>query len=212
MIINRYHFCSLRLSTDKQKGFDFNGYQTLDVVSFNKFTENKEHLQENHLQEQQAELPAEGTAITTINIHHQPEEVNEEAFNYSNIRDLIQDDKMFRLDSDPTFFDSMSIEDNLNNNLGLDQIKDLASNYSDSWISAPADFEIFSDLPDNLFESDMMEKKEEQTPPSSPIPAPPSPVVEAVEVKTENTEFDLIKYIIFGEVSSNEIENFLRSF
>lgn len=153
-------------------------------------------MQENHYQ---PELPAEGTAITTINnIHHQ--EVNEEVSSHNNIRDLIQDDQMFRMDCDPTFFDSMNVEDNINNNIGLQQIKDLEIICSDSWIPAASDIELFSELPDSLFEQEDMEKME-PTSPESPIPAPPSPVVEEpVEVKTENPEFDLIKYIIFGEV------------
>ena len=158
-------------------------------------------MQENHNQQ---ELPAEGTAIATTisNIHQQ------EDFSFNNIRDLLQDDQMFRLDCDPTFFDSMNVEDNLNNNIGLEQIKDLETICSDSWIPAAGDIEIFSELPDSLFDSqDSMEKKEEETSPTSPMPAPPSPVIEPVEVKTENnSEFDLIKYIIFGEVCRNDDE------
>lgn len=104
----------------------------------------------------------------------------------------------------------MNIEENLNNNIGLEDIKELETIYSESWIPATADIEIFKDLPDTLFEGDEMEKKETSPSPSSPIPAPTSPaVVEAVSVKTETTDFDLIKYIIFGDVSSNEDdENF----
>lgn len=131
---------------------------------------------------------------------------------YNSIRELLQDDSMFRLDCDPNLFDSMSIEDNLNNNLGLEQIKEFEAIYSDSYLPQCAD--IFPDLPDSLFESDMTEKKE-NTPPSSP-----TPVVAAVEVKTENNtntdlaDFDLIKFIIFGEdVSSSkkfdDLEHFL---
>lgn len=199
MIINS----SIRfLQTDQQEGF---GYQTLDVIPFNKFTDKKELPQ---IQVQQ-ELP-DGTATISNN-----PAVNEDILSFSNIRDLLQDDQMFRLDCDPTFFESMNIEDNFNNNLGLEHIKDLELIYnSDSWIPAPAELEIFSELPDSLFESDMMEKKE-PTPPPSPIPAPPSPVVEAVEVKSENKEFDLIKYIIFGGVSSAdhlEFAQFLNDF
>lgn len=112
---------------------------------------------------------------------------------------------MFRLDCDPTFFDPMSIEENLNNNIGLEDIKELEIICSESWLPEASDIEIFKELPSSLFEEDEMEKKEEKTPsPPSPIPAPPSPVVEAVSVKSETTDFDLIKYIIFGEVSHDE--------
>lgn len=188
-------------STEKQEGFDFNGYQTqaIDVFTFNKFTENKD-------QHKEAELPVEGTAITTINTNNQSE-VNGrlEVFCHNSIRELIQDDQMFRLDCDPNFFDSMNAEENFNNNIGLEQYKDLDIICSDGWIPAPAELEFYSQLPDSIFESDTMEKKEEPTPaPSpSPIPAPMSPaVVEAVEVKSEtNPSFDLINFIIFGKVS-----------
>lgn len=149
------------------------------------------------------------TPAASSNINNNPG-VNAEVISYHNIRDLFQDDQMFRLDCDPTFFDSMNIEENLNNNIGLEDIKELETIYSESWIPATADIEIFKDLPDTLFEGDEMEKKETSPSPSSPIPAPTSPaVVEAVSVKTETTDFDLIKYIIFGDVSSNEDdENF----
>lgn len=160
----------------------------------------------------QPELPAtEGTGQSEINIIQQQEEVNAEILSYSTIRELLEDSQqMFRLDCDPTFFDSMRLEDNLNNNIGLEQIKDLDIVYSDDWIPAPGD--IYSELPDSLFEGDTMDK---ESPPPSPIPAPPSPIVEAVQVKSEDKEFDLIKYIIFGEVSSTEapqIEQILNEF
>lgn len=182
-------------SLERQEGFDFGGYQTQDVTTLNKFTDINYQLLQNQ------KLPTtEGTGITTIN-NIQQGKVNDEILSYSTIRELLEDSQqMFRLDCNPTFFDSMSIEDNLNNNIGLEQIKDLDTAFSDSWIPAPND--IYSDLPDSLFEGDMMEKSD--TPPPSPIPAPPSPIVEAVQVKSEDSEFDLIKYIIFGEVSSPE--------
>jgi len=91
--------------------------------------------------------------------------------------------------------DSMNIEENLNNNIGLENIKDLDT-ISESWIPAPAEIEIFSELPDSLFEGDMMEMKE---PPSSSCQFPSPPIAEAVEIKSEKLGFDLIKYIIFGE-------------
>lgn len=116
---------------------------------------------------------------------------------------------MFRLDCDPNLnlFDSMSIEDNLNNNLGLEQIKEFEAIYSDSYLPKCADIEMFSELPDTIFEGEMTEKKE------TTAPSSPAPVVEDVEVKTENrdeemAEFDLIKFIIFGDVSCKEIEEF----
>lgn len=174
---------------EKPKGFDFNGYQAQDVT-FN-ITENKDHQLQNNQQPDQT--PA---AFTTIN--NNPEN-NAEVISYNNIRELLQDDQMFRLDCDPTFFDAMRIEENLNNNIGLDDIKELDTIYSDSWIPAAGDIEIFKDLPDSLFESETMERKETSPSPSSPIPAPPSPVTEAVSVKSENPDFDLIKYIIFGD-------------
>lgn len=129
---------------------------------------------------------------------------------HTDIRDLIQDDQMFRPDCDPTFFDPMRIEDNLNNNIGQNTIRDLEAIYSDSWsIPSNSDFEFFSEL----FDVEMAEKKEEPTSPPSPIPAPASPVIEeAVEVKSEDPSFDLINYIIFGQVrvkKSFEIEQFL---
>lgn len=158
-----------------------------------------------HHNQQPDQTPA---ASTTIN--NNPG-VNAEVISYNNIRDLLQDDQMFRLDCDPTFFDSMSIEENLNNNIGLEDIKELETIYSESWIPAAADIEIFKDLPDSLFEGDVMEKREKTPSPPSPIPAPPSPVVEeAVSVKSENIDFDLIKYIIFGEVRSNAGDEILR--
>lgn len=121
---------------------------------------------------------------------------------HNNIRDLIQDDQMFRQDCDPTFFDSMRIEENLNNNIGLNTIKDLETFYSESWsLPTNSDFEFFSEL----FDADMAEKKDEPTPPPSPIPAPASPVIEeVVEVKTEDPSFDLINFIIFGQVRVKE--------
>lgn len=144
----------------------------------------------------------DGTVITTIN-NIQPERVNEEISSYNSVRDLFQDDQMFRMDCDPTFFDSMSIEENFSNNIGLEQIKDLEIIYSDNWVPAAADDEIYSELPDSLFEHEVMEKKE-PSPPTSPIPALQLPVIEeekqAMEVKPEKSDFDLIKYIIFGEV------------
>lgn len=173
-----------------------------DVTTFNKFTDNKDQSQENH--NQQPELPANGTAFTPIN-NIQQEEVNEGISNYNSIRDLLQDDQMFRMDCDPTFFDQMDIEDTLNNSLGLEQIKDYENEITLSDWTAVGDIEIFSELPDSLFNSQETMEKKEDTPPTSPIPAPPSPVVEEpVEVKTENTEFDLIKYIIFGDVSTRD--------
>lgn len=101
----------------------------------------------------------------------------------------------------------MSIEENLNNNIGLEQIKEFEAIYSDSYLPKCADIEIFSELPDSIFEVEMTEKKE------APEPSSPTPVVEVVEVKTENkdeemAEFDLIKFIIFGDVSRKEIEEF----
>lgn len=125
---------------------------------------------------------------------------------------------MFRMDCDPTFFNSLNMDDNLNNNIGLPQIKDLEIICSDTWIPEVGDIELFSELPESLFEQEEMEKKE-PTSPTSPIPASPpaspSPVVEEpVEVKKENAEFDLIKYIIFGEVCSNvdEINGAITNF
>lgn len=191
VIINISSIFSELSSTERQEGFDFGGYQTQDVTTLNKFTDNNYQLLKNQ------KLPATA-GITTIN-NIQQGKVNDEILSYSTIRELLEDSQqMFRLDCDPTFFDSMSIEDNLNNNIGLEQIKDLDIAFSDSWIPAPND--IYSELPDSLFEGDMMEKSD--SPPPSPIPAPPSPIVEAVQVKSEDSEFDLIKYIIFGEVSS----------
>lgn len=202
-----------QLLTDKQGGFEFLGHQSVEIT-FNKFTDNKNQLQKN----QEPELPAiEGIATTIINIQQQ-QEVNrgEELFQHTNIRDLIQDDQMYSEGFDP-FFDSMSIEGNLNNNLGLDH-QDKEKNTYDSyhsWIPDPSD-DLFSDIvTDSLFD-DEMANKEKETPPPSPIPAPPSPVVEeAVEVKTENTDFDLVRYIIFGDVSfekaDDDLEQFLNS-
>lgn len=164
-------------STENQKGFDF----TERPAQSNKFTENKHQAGE----------------IEIINIS-----VNADFPVHNNIRDFIQDDQMFRQDCDPTFFDSMRIEENLNNNIGLDHIKDLEAIYSDNWSIPPdSDFEFFSEL----FDGDMAEKKDEPTPPPSPIPAPASPViVEAVEVKSEDPSFDLINFIIFGQVRVKE--------
>lgn len=112
---------------------------------------------------------------------------------------------MFRLDCDPAFFEETIEESNLNNNnIGQGQ-KDWDI---ESWISTPTEFIYSTDLPESLFEGDTMEKKE--TPPASPLPAMPSQLVEdAVEVKSEvksEKSFDLIRYIIFGEVS--QIDDF----
>lgn len=178
------------IATDKQTGFDFCGYKSV-VTTLTKFTDNKDQSQ-----------TTEGTAITIINRNQAA--VNEDTFNYNTINELFADGhQMFHMDREPMFFDSMSIEDNLNNNIGLEHIKDLDINYSDSWIPAPADLELFDGL---LFEDDMMEKKDQPSPATSPIPAPPSPEpVEGVQVKSEDgADFDLIKFIIFGEVSSSE--------
>lgn len=107
---------------------------------------------------------------------------------------------MFRPDCDPSFFDSMRIEESLNNNIGLDHFKDLETIYSDNWSTLP-DSDFFSEF----FDGDMAEKKDDPTPPPSPIPAPASPVIEeAVEVKSEDPSFDLINYIIFGQVRVKE--------
>lgn len=105
-----------------------------------------------------------------------------------------------------------NIEENLNNNIGLEDIKELETICSESWLPAASDIEIFKDLPDSLFEGDEMDQKETTPSPSSPIPAPasPAPVVEAVSVKSETTDFDLIKYIIFGDVSSSKADATLR--
>lgn len=189
------------IEIDKEKGFDFaSRYQTDET--FNKFTDNKD--------QSPATLQPSGEAVVTFNNN---QEVNEEAVSYHNIRDLIQDrQQMFRLDCDPQFFDS-NFEVNLNNNLGLEQIKDYNIHLSDSWIPAPADLEMFSDLPDDLFEEEMKEEKQEASASVSPLPSPPSPqIVEGVQVKSEN-QFDLIKYIIFGDVSledCNEIGQLLN--
>lgn len=89
----------------------------------------------------------------------------------------------------------MRIEEDLSNNLGLDNIREL-ENYSFP-LDQNSDFDFFSEL----FDGDMAEKKEEPTPPPSPIPAPASPVIEeVVEVKSEDPSFDLINFIIFGQV------------
>lgn len=107
------------------------------------------------------------------------------------------------------FFESMNVEDNLNNNLGLDQQEKDSKAFDSyhSWIPDSAD-DLFSDIvTDSLFDEEMMANKKEETAPPSPIPAPPSPVVEAVEVKTESSDFDLVRYIIFGDVSCKDIDD-----
>ena len=105
---------------------------------------------------------------------------------------------MFRFDNDPSLFDSMNIEENLNNNIGFNQIKDIEI-YSDSWIPAPSEF--FSELPDLLLEGEIMEFKEQTTRTPSPAPAISStPIEEVYEVKSEDLGFDLINYMIYGEV------------
>lgn len=203
MFIN-LRFIISNLLTDNQEGFEFLGNQKVGQ------TFNKDQLQTI----QEPELPAEGIATNILNIQQQQEVNGEELFQHTNIRDLIQDDQMYSEGFDP-FFDSMSIEDNLNNNLGLDQEtkeKNTFDSYH-SWIPDSAD-DLFSDIvTDSLFDEEMANKKE--TPPPSPIPAPPSPVVEAVEVKTENKDFDLVRFIIFGDVSVDEndddFEQFLNS-
>lgn len=183
---NRSEF-SLQPS-DQLKGFDFTGH-TPQVTTLYTISETKD--------KQQPELPA-----PTATINYQPEA----AVSTYTIRDLIQDDQMFRLDCDPAFFEATIEESNLNNNnIGLGQTKDWDIG---SWISTPSEFIYSTDLPESLFEGDTMEKKE--TPPASPLPALPSQLVEDVvevksEVKSEHS-FDLIRYIIFGEVS--QIDDF----
>lgn len=182
--------------TERHEGLDFSEYLAPDkVLTFNKFTGNK--YQEQTIQEN-PKLSREKTPISTPTINNSQEAHG----NHLNRSIKIKDDQMFRLDCDPTFFDSMNIEENLNNNIGLENIKDLDT-ISESWIPAPADIEIFSELPDSLFEGDMMGKQE---PPSSSCQLPSPPVEEAVEIKSEKSGFDLIKYIIFGEV--NELQTF----
>lgn len=189
---------------DQQKGFEFPGYQKQSVITLNKFTDSKnQQLQNNQVQ---SELPKTTQANRSAIINSNQQAVNEkeeELFTYDSLKELLEDShQMFHSDCEPMFFDSMSVEDNLNNNLGLEQIKDLDINYSDSWIPAPAEIEIFKDL---LLDDEMTMMEKEEAMPSSPIPEPapapsPSPAVETgVQIKLENSEFDLIKYIIFGE-------------
>ncbi|CRK93084.1 CLUMA_CG006530, isoform A [Clunio marinus] len=174
-----------------QKGFENYEYQSQkddNAITLNKFIDNQDQVQE--------KLEIENTITKSINLNKE-ETTKENILNLDNIGELLSDGQMFQLDCDPTFFDSMNIEENLNNNIGLEQIKDLNIISDEFWTRAPVDIEIFSELPDSLFESSiMMEKKEEPL----VITAPPSPVVEeAVEIKSENLDFDLIKYIIFGD-------------
>jgi Basic region leucine zipper len=180
--------------TDKQEGFDYNGYAT---DGLNSLTENKDQLQNTRLHQL---TPAEDTTSTTSNNY-------QEVSNFTNIRDLIQDDQMFRADCDPSFFESMNFEENLHNNLGLEAVEDLATSFNlESWLQEPANFKYSSELPDSLMQQDIdMEKKDPEISPPSPIPAPPSPQdTEVVDVKSENKKFDLINYIFFGDVSLDE--------
>lgn len=116
---------------------------------------------------------------------------------------------MFRSDCDPHIFEQYSFEDPLNNNIGLvEHIKDLDFMYSDDYLPAPTEIEMFSHLP--KFDSEEMELKEEMVSTTSPVPspAPLSPQPQSIpEVKCEEPSFDLIKYIIFGEVSNCDDDN-----
>jgi hypothetical protein len=177
-------------STEKHQGFDFTQNQQSVFATLNNFTEDKS----------QSELPA----ISTINISTEK--------SYNNIRELLQDDSMFHLDRDPSLFES-SFGDDLNNNLGLEQIKEFEEICSQNYIQkCSSDFENFSELPEWLLEEEMTEKKE-NSPPASPAPV----VVEAMVVKKEEptakAEFDLINFIFsegVSEIDDAEIENVLN--
>lgn len=178
--------------TEKPNGFDFTENQQNVLTTLTKFTETTNQTQVSK------EIP-------TLNYQQQ---VN--TTSYNSFKELFEDTSMFHSDRDPNLnnFDSMNIEGNLNNNLGLEQIKEFEALYSGNYLSRCADIQMYTDLPDLLFEHEMTEKKED-TPPASP-----TPVVQPVEVKTEdtNTEFDLIKFIIFGdEVSFRKFDALEKS-
>lgn len=192
---------NLRISfilTEKYQGFDFTENQTNVFTTLNNLTEDKNQL------ETTTEVPAE---VSSLN--------NTTEKSYNNIRELLQDDSMFHLDRDPNLsFESMNFGEDLNNNLGLEQIKEFESLYQDNYIFKSSSFEIYSDLPESLIEGEMTEKKE-NTPPSSPAPVLETIVVKKEEPEEKKQEFDLIKYIIFGDVSEinfDEFEKFSNSF
>lgn len=172
--------------TDKPEGFNYNGYAP-DVV--NNFTENKDQVLPNGLHQ----LTAAEDITSTTNNNYQ------EVSHFTDIRDLIQDDQMFRTDCDPTFFESMNFEENFNNNLGLESVEDYTENFNlEAWLTEP-ELKYSSELPDSLMQQDIeMEKKQPETSPPSPIPAPPSPHV--TEVKSEK-KFDLVSFIFSDDVS-----------
>lgn len=146
----------------------------------------------------------------------------EEISNYQSISDLLQDEQMFRLDQDPPVFGLNSEDLNNNNNNSYIPIMDFQNILSDDYISQPEEIEMFNYLNfcEDNFEIDK-EKEEENSTPSSPIPAiapitlPPLQRVivqpiemmapkqeEAVKLESQD-EFDLIKYINSHDVSIN---------
>lgn len=175
--------------TEQGKGFDFTENQQSVFATLNNFTEN--NCQSEAITEVQADISTLSNTTTDKS--------------YNNIRELLQDDSMFHLDRDPSLFESMSFGDDLNNNLGLEQIKEFESIYSDKYIAKCSEFEIYSDLPESLIEGEMTEKKE-TSPPASPAPVVVDAVKNEEPTEKKTAEFDLINYIFFGDVS------FLRNF
>lgn len=100
---------------------------------------------------------------------------------------------MFQFDSE--IFDSMQFEDYQSNNniVGLGQIKDS----EDCWIPEPA--EIYSELPENLFNSQPLSDKMESSNVQQQL-SPAPVIVKQEESEEENLKFDLINFII-GDVS-----------
>lgn len=102
--------------------------------------------------------------------------------NYNSIQELLQDEQMFKFDSD-SIFDSMDIgEYNSNQDiLGLEHIKDSQEHF----IPEPAD--IYADMPETFYQSQKMTDEMECAP---------------ATVKLEN-DFDLIEFVMGNDNYQN---------